>query len=164
MNRSLIGVYKSNQDAISALYELQKHHYPIDPLSIVAKADIKGSHIHVKANDNVEKGEVSIGIVAGAALGILTGIGVFAIPGFGLLFGAGALVGAFAGVETGFLTGGIVALLTDTMGIDKKDAMRYEKHLNEGNFLLFAPGDKKQIELAKHVLHTQGLSLELDTN
>jgi hypothetical protein len=162
--KSLIGVYKSHGDAISALYELQKSGYPIKPLTIVGKADIIGSHIHMKENDKLEKGAISIGIIAGIALGILTGVGIFAIPGFGLLYGAGALVGAFAGIETGFMTGGIVAILTQVMGIDENIAIKYEKHLNEGNFLLFAPGDKKQVELAKHLLHTQGLSLELDTH
>ena len=159
---SLIGVYESNENAISALYKLQKAGYPIAPLSIIGKADLVGGHIHVKANENIEKGEVSIGAVAGMALGVLTGVGIFVIPGFGLLFGAGALIGAFSGLETGFIAGGIVAILTKLMGIDESRATRYEKHLNEGNFLLFAPGDEKQINLAKHLLHTQGLFLELN--
>jgi hypothetical protein len=161
---SLIGVYESNKDAISALYKLQKSGYPIGPLSIVGKVDGTGAGIHVKANENVEKAELSIASVCGLALGILTGIGIFVIPGFGLLFGAGALVGGFAGLETGFIAGGMAAILTKVMGIDELRATKYEKHLNEGNFLLFAPGDEKQINLAKHLLHNQGLSLELNTN
>jgi hypothetical protein len=160
--RSLIGVYKSHEDAVTALYELQKSGYPIKPLTIVGKADMTGSHIHVEANDNVQKAEVTIGAVAGAVLGIMTGAGIFAIPGFGLLFGAGALLGTFAGMDVGFMAGGVVAIFTQAMGIDESNAIKYERRLNEGNFLLFAPGDKKQIELAKSLLHTQGLSLELD--
>jgi len=161
---SLVGVYESHENAIAALYELQKSGYPINPLSIVGKAELVGSHVHVKTNENIEQRELGIATIAGIALGILTGIGIFVIPGFGLLYGAGALVGAFAGTETGFITGGLVAILAKVLGIDEANAIKYEKHLKEGNFLLFAPGDAKQIELAQHILHTQGLSLELDTN
>ena len=162
--RSLIGVYKSYQDAISGLYELQKSGYPIKLLTIVGKADITGTHIHVKANDHVETAEISVGLAAGTVLGLMTGVGIFAIPGFGLLFSAGALLSTFAGMDLGFMAGGIAAIFTKAMGTDESNAAKYEKHLNEGNFLLFAPGDKKQIELARHLLHTQGISLELDTN
>jgi hypothetical protein len=162
--RSLIGVYKSYQDAISALYELQKSGYSIKPLTIVGKADIPASHIHVTPNEKVEKAEISVGLVAGSVLGLLTGVGIFAIPGFGLLFSAGALLSTFAGMDLGFMTGGLAAIFTKAMGIDESNAIKYEKHLNEGNFLLFAPGDKKQVELAKRLLHTQGISLELNTN
>ena len=162
--KSLIGVYESYENAIAALYHLQKYKYPIDPISIVGKANLPGSHIRVEPNDNIEKGEITISTVAGMAIGILTGVGIFAIPGFGLLFGAGALVGGLAGLETGFFTGGIVAVITNMFGTDEANAVKYEKHLNEGNFLLFAPGNTKQIELARHLLHTQGLSLQLDTN
>src|ERR1700722_10538677 len=100
--KSVIGVYKSHENAIAALYQLQKSGYPTGALSIVGKADLAGGHVHVKANDNVEKSEISIGIIAGIALGVLTGVGIFAIPGFGFLYGAGALVGVMAGIETGF--------------------------------------------------------------
>ena len=160
----LIGVYESNENAIAALYKLQQSGYPVARLSVVGKAELVGSHIHVKSNENMELLEIGIGTFAGLALGILTGGGIFAIPGFGLLYGAGALVGAFAGAETGFIGGGIVAILTKMLGIDEANALKYEKHLNDGNFLLFASGKVKQIELAKHILHTQELSLELDTN
>jgi len=162
--RSLIGVYKSYQDAISALYELQKSEYPIKPLTIVGKADMIGTHIHVMSNDHVETAEISVGIVAGAALGLMTGVGIFAIPGFGLLLSAGALLSTFAGMDLGFMAGGVAAIFTKALGVDESNAIKYEKHLNEGNFLLFAPGDKKQVELAKRLLHTQGISLELNTN
>ena len=92
--------------------------------------------------------------------GQLTGVGVFAIPGFGFLFGAGAVVGAFAGVDAGIIAGGLTAIFT-RMGINEANAIKYENHLNEGKFLVFVDGDDKEIEQAKQVLHTQGLALEL---
>jgi len=159
--KSVIGIYGSHDKALSALSELQKSGYPIRHLSVIGKADIKDKHIHVKEQDTVEKAIVSIGTAGGAVLGILTSIGVFAIPGFGLLYGAGAFVGACAGLEVGFMTGGIGAILTTIMGVDKEIAHIYEKSLNEGKFLVLAQGTERQVNHAKQIMDTQGLSLEV---
>ena len=161
--KAAIGVYESHDQAIEALAELKKSGFPTEKLTIIGKADLIDNHIHVKSGDTTAKAEASIGVVTGTVLGILTGVGIFAIPGLGFLFGAGALVGAFAGLDIGLIAGGLAAIFT-TMGIDEVKARKYEKHLNEGKFLIFAQGDEKQIQHAKEVIHTQGLSLELDTH
>ena len=158
--KTVVGVYESHDKAIIALQELKKTGFTADKLSLVGKADLVDNHINIKANNAVEKTEASIGVVAGAILGILTGVGVFAIPGFGFLFGAGAVVGAFAGVDAGIIAGGLTAIFT-RMGINEANAIKYENHLIEGKFLVFVDGDDKEIEQAKQVLHTQGLALEL---
>jgi uncharacterized membrane protein len=158
--KSIIGVYETHDKAISAIEELKKSGYPASRISIVGKADLIDNHIHIKSNNTVEIAETSVGIAAGLALGILTGVGIFAIPGFGFLYGAGALIGAFAGVDAGIIAGGAVAIFT-SMGVDGTNAIVYEKHLNEGRFLVFAEGDDKELEQAQQILHTQGLALEI---
>jgi hypothetical protein len=160
---AVIGVYESHDDAIAALEQLKKSGYPADQLSVIGKADLIDNHIHVKTSDSAAKAEASIGVVTGTVLGVLTGVGIFAIPGLGFLFGAGALVGAFAGVEMGLIAGGLAAILTK-LGVDEVNAVKYQKHLEEGKFIIFAQGDDKQIAHAKDVIHTQGLHLEMDTN
>ena len=162
--KSVIGVYGSHEKALSALSELQKSGYPIRHLSIIGKADIKDRHIHVKEKDTVEKAILSIGTAGGAVLGILTSIGVFAIPGFGLLYGAGAFVGICAGLELGFMTGGIGVILTTIIGVDKSIAHRYEKYLNEDKFLVLAQGTEKQVDHAKQIMDMHGSSLEVTAN
>ncbi len=161
--KAVVGVYDTHEKAVQALSGLQKSGFPIKRVSIVGKADLVNNHIHVQAGDTAEKVEVSVGVAAGAALGILTGVGIFAIPGLGFLYGAGALVGAFAGLDFGLMAGGITAALTH-VGIDKVNAGKYEKHLNEGNFLLFVQGNDKEIETAHKALHTENLHLELESN
>jgi uncharacterized membrane protein len=158
-----IGVYESHEKAVIALRQLQESGYPVGQLSILAKAGLVDNHIHIKTGDAAEKAEVSIGVVAGTILGVLTGVGIFAIPGLGFLFGAGALVGAFAGLDVGIMTGGLAAIFT-RMGVDAKNATQYEKHLNDGNFVLFAQGDLEQIKEARKVIQMEGLPLELDRN
>ena len=158
--KSIVGVYESHDKALAAVQELKKSGYPDRLLSVVGKADLIDKHLHIKSNNAIEKTEASIGVVAGTILGVLTGVGIFAIPGFGFLFGAGALVGAFAGADLGIIAGGITAILTSA-GVDEVNAVKYEKHLNEGKFLVFADGDDAQLKQAHQMLHTQGQTLEL---
>ena len=160
----IVGVYASHDKAIVALRKLQESGYMPGQLSILAKAELVNNHIHVRPNDSLEKAEVSIGVVAGAILGVLPGLGIITIPGLGLLLGAGAWIGAFGGAYLGFLTGGIVAILTTAMGIDETNGKKYEKHLNEGKFLVFVQGNEDQIKHAQDILHTLDLHVELDAH
>ena len=158
---TIAGVYESHDDAVQAVQTLKDAGYDTKNISVVSKAELVDDHIHVKSDHKVETAEVSVGVAAGSLVGILTGVGVFAIPGLGFLFGAGALVGAIAGIEFGLLGSGVVAILS-SMGIDKTHADKYEKHLNEGKYLLFVQGDEKSIHHAHEVLHTLDLQLELE--
>jgi hypothetical protein len=162
--KGLIGVYNSHKAALSALKELERSGFSTKQLSIMGKAHLENNHIHVKSNDKVERAEISISLIAGTTLGLLTGMGIFAIPGVGILYGAGAFVGAIAGLEAGLFTGGLTAIITSAVGVDTAIAANYEKHLNEGNFLVFVQGNEKEINNARHVLHTQGYSVELNLN
>lgn len=160
--KAVIGVYETHDSAVKALDELKRSGFPTKQLSVVGKADLVNNHIHVKTSDVPERAELSAGVIAGTVLGILTGVGIFAIPGLGFLYGAGALVGAFAGFDFGIMAGGLTAVLTG-IGMEAANAAKYEKHLNEGKFLVFAQGDEKQIAQAEEVLHSKASHLELDS-
>ncbi len=160
---TIAGVYESHDDAVKAVQTLQEAGYATKNISVISKAELVNDHIHVKSDHTVETAEVSVGVAAGTLVGVLTGVGVFAIPGLGFLFGAGALVGAIAGIEFGLLSSGMVAILS-SIGIDKSHADKYEKHLNEGKYLVFVQGDEKEVHHAHEVLHTLDLQLELDNH
>lgn len=159
--KTLIAVYETHEKALNAVNKLKANGINSDKISILGKAELINNHIHVKTNDTIEKTEVSLGVLAGATLGVLTGIGVFAIPGLGALYGAGALVGGIAGADLGVVGSGLVAVLT-YLGIDKKNAKKYEDHLNEAKFLVFYNGNENDLTKAKETLHTDKLHLELD--
>jgi len=161
--KSIIGVYQTHQNAVDAINLLKKADLPEKNISLLAKADMVDNHITVKSSDTPEKAEVSIGLVAGSVLGVLTGVGILAIPGLGFLFGAGALVGAFAGFDLGIIGGGLAAILT-SLGMNEVLSARYDKHLNEGKFLVFMQGSDEDLEKAHGILNTSGLHLELDRN
>jgi len=147
---------------LKAVQSLQDAGYPVKQVSLINKAELVNNHIHVATGTKVEAAELSLGIAVGAIIGILTGVGIFAIPGLGFLFGAGSIVGAIAGVDFGLMAGGLTAILT-AMGMDKALASKYEKHLNEGKFLVFVQGGDVEVKKAHDVLHTLNLQLELDT-
>ncbi len=116
-------------------------------------------HIKIKSMEPVKNAPLLLGVGTGTIVGLLTGIGAFAIPGFGFLYGAGALIGAFAGFDLGLVSGGIISLLA-TAGIKKERVIKCNEHLNEGRFLVIINGPLDEIEKAEHILHTEGTHLK----
>lgn len=158
-----VGIYPSHEKAILAVQALRKANYPLNKISIIGKAEIINDHVHVKSYDGVKNAPVMVGSIMGPVLGLITGLGVFIIPGFGFLYGAGAVVGAIAGFDLGLIGGGILTLLA-TLGIGEESSIKYEQHLHEGNFLVIAEGSLPEIESAEKILHTEGIHLELDSH
>lgn len=162
--KTIVGVYGHHTDAVKAVQTLKSAGFTENKISLISKAELVNDHIHVRASQNAEKAEISIGAIGGAVVGALTGIGLFAIPGLGFLFGAGALVGAIAGLDIGIIGGGLAAILT-SVGVDKTLAAKYEKDLNAGKYLVFVRDESEaDIKKAHEVLHTLNLQLELDTH
>ncbi|MFA7274575.1 MAG: hypothetical protein WC044_11950 [Crocinitomicaceae bacterium] len=100
-----------------------------------------------------------IGSGAGLVLGLLAGLSVLAIPGFGFLYGAGAVVGAFAGFDIGMITGGIGTLLA-TAGLKEDVVDRLTAHLEEGYYLILVKGSLEEVKRAEKLLHTEGTHLD----
>ena len=158
-----VGVYPSHEKAIQAIQALGKANYPLNKVSIIGKAEIIDDHVHVKSFDTVKNSPLMIGSIVGPLLGLITGLGVFAIPGFGFLYGAGAVIGAIAGFDLGLVGGGIITLLV-TLGIKKESTIKYEEHLAAGKSLVIVEGNLQEIERAEKILHTEGIHLELDSH
>lgn len=159
--KAKVAVYASHDNALKAVKKLKDANFPVNKISIVGKALIVDNHMYLKSLNTVKTLPIAIGTIAGIVIGLLTGVGVFAIPGFGTLYGAGAIVGAAGGLELGVLGGGLLTILTH-LGIKKNDVLKYEEHLHTGNFLVVVHGDLNEIENAEHILHTEGTHLELN--
>src|ERR1700751_2600521 len=78
-----------------------------------------------------------IGAAAGGVVGLLTGLGLLAIPGVGPVVAAGWLVATAAGAVAGGLTGGIVGALTQA-GVSNDDAQLYAEGVRRGGTLVTA--------------------------
>ena len=79
----------------------------------------------------------AIGATAGGAAGLLTGLGLMAIPGVGPVVAAGWLVATLTGVAVGGVTGGAVGALTQA-GISKEDVGVYAEGLRRGGAVVSA--------------------------
>ena len=161
--KSVIGVYESHTQAVDAVKMLKDAGFPVKHISLIGKAPISADHRFLMSNKVIEEREVGVGVVTGAILGVLTGVGVFAMPGLGFLYGAGALIGAIAGFDIGLVGGGIVAIFT-SIGIDEINSMRYEKLLHENKFLILIQGTEAEIARAKEMLFTSQLHIEMDSH
>lgn len=156
---SQIAIYDTHEKAVNAIKMLSQENFPMDHVSLLGKAEVIEDHIQIKSLDTIKKAPALVGMGAGTLIGLLSGIGVFAIPGFGFLYGAGALVGIIAGLDLGLVAGGFISLLSFT-GIKEEQVVKCEEHLKEGKFMVIVKGGKEEIERAKHILHTEGNHLE----
>lgn len=157
--KSKIAIYDTHDKAVEAIKVLNSQNFPMSNVSLLGTAEIIEDHIHVKSMEGIKKAPAIIGMGAGTVIGLLSGIGVFTIPGFGFLYGAGALVGAFAGFDLGIVTGGLVSFFS-FIGIKEDNVVKCEEHLKQGKFIVVVNGTLEEIEKAEHILHTEGTHLE----
>lgn len=155
--KAAIGVYNSHEKAIDAVKQLKAGGYPVRKLSIIGKAEVEevDNKMNVVSKNPLNLAGVGIGTTLGAALGVLTGVGLFAIPGLGFLYGAGALVGAIAGFDFGLIGGGIASVLS-TAGIKDEETEKYQEHLAAGSYLVVAQGDDDEVKKAIEILEQYG--------
>lgn len=157
--KSKIAIYDTHEKAVEAIKVLNGENFPMSNVSLLGSAEIIEDHIHVKSMEGIKKAPAIIGMGAGTVIGLLSGIGIFTIPGFGFLYGAGALVGAFAGFDLGIVTGGLVSFFS-FIGIKEDNVVKCEEHLKQGKFIVVVNGTLEEIEKAEHILHTEGTHLE----
>lgn len=90
-------------------------------------------------DDRAEGAEAGAGIggVAGGIIGLLTGLGLMAIPGVGPVVAAGWLASTAAGAAAGGAAGGIIGALTQA-GASEEDANAYAEGIRRGGTLVSA--------------------------
>lgn len=154
-----IALFNSHEEAVHALGELKNKGIDLKKVSLVGKAEIVDDKIHVKSNKALIAAPTIAGTVIGSTIGLLTGIGLFAIPGLGVLFGAGAIVGALAGFDLGLVAGGVTTMLVE-LGIGEEDHVKYEEHIKEGGFLMVIDGSEADIAKAEQVIEGKHLGVQ----
>ena len=152
-----IGIYDNHDLAVGAVKDLKDSGYPVSQLSImgIAETEAVDEEMHVTPKSPLKLAGLGAGTVIGTTLGILAGVGVFAIPGLGFLYGAGAIVGAIAGFDFGIIGGGIASALA-TVGVKDENLEKYHDALANGKFLVVAHGDEDDVAKAKILLHSRG--------
>ncbi len=167
--KTVNGLYDDYDDAQDAVGELEATGVPSADISIVAN-----NSDDWYGNEPSEDGEPSdaaedagtgagIGAVVGGAGGLLTGLGIMAIPGVGPVVAAGWLaataVGAIAGAAVGGAAGGIIGALTDS-GVPERDANVYAEGIRRGGTLVTARVSDDLVPEAERILG-QSTSVDL---
>ncbi|WP_322416035.1 hypothetical protein [Mesorhizobium huakuii] len=163
--KTVTGLFDNYDDASDAVGELEASGVPHANISIVAN----------NSNDWYDDGDTSkaaedatggagVGAVIGGAGGLLTGLGLMAIPGVGPVVAAGWLaataVGALGGAVVGGAAGGIVGALTDS-GVSERDAHVYAEGVRRGGAMVTAKVDDDQAGEAERILgQTNSVNLE----
>jgi hypothetical protein len=104
-------------------------------------------------DDATVGGEIGAGL--GAAGGLLAGLGIVALPGFGPVVASGWLVataiGALAGAGIGAATGGFVGTLVEA-GLDEHDAHVVAESVRRGGAVVSARVDDRHVVPATAIL------------
>src|SRR5437667_2711108 len=125
---------------------------------------MRAAHVAETIQEQAAESPMVGGAATGAALGGLLGglagtmvaIGAIAIPGVGLVAGAGALAAMLAGVALGAATGGLIGALL-SLGVPEDEARQYEGHLREGRVLLTVhPSPDFEIARATGIMEAHG--------
>jgi uncharacterized membrane protein len=138
VERNVVGVYDTEQEAIIAIEDLVKQGYDKQDICVIGK-DLKNVNYIADETGTVAEETAATGALAGGTLGgltgLLVGVGALAIPGVGPIIAAGpiasSLIGAVAGAGLGGLTGALIAI-----GIPDDEAEHYGNSVKEGKILV----------------------------
>jgi hypothetical protein len=152
--KTVTGLFNDDADAKSAVNALESSGIPSDQISFVLYNADGRYESHSGAAEGAETG-AGLGAVVGGAGGLLTGLGIMAIPGVGPVVAAGWLaataVGAVAGAVAGGTAGGLIGALTDA-GVPEVDAHVYAEGLRRGGTLVTAKVEDAAVPEAEAIL------------
>lgn len=159
--QTLSGLFDTYEHATAAVHALHE--------AGIAKADISlvSSTPPDFEADPVDEG-ATIGAELGAGLGgaggLLAGLGILTIPGFGPVVATGWLfataIGALAGAGIGAATGGLVGTLTNA-GVSEADAHKLMEKVRSGGAIVTARVDDAHAGPAAAILrHAEGIKAE----
>ena len=132
--QTITKVYDRYLQAQNAVKELEAAGIPSSEISLLANKTVSERHDDVEDASPAGTG-AAIGAVAGGAAGLLTGLGLMAIPGIGPVVAAGWFATTALGALAGGATGGIVGALVDA-GVSEDHAQVYSEAVRRGGTLL----------------------------
>jgi hypothetical protein len=156
MTQTVTALYDSYDAAVSAVNDLEASGIAHADISLVSNnVDHRYDKDH-PTNAAADAGTgAGIGATVGGVGGLLTGLGLLAIPGVGPVVAGGWLiataVGAVGGAVVGGATGGIVGLLTGA-GVPENDANFYAEGVRRGGTLVTARVDDARAPVAREIL------------
>jgi hypothetical protein len=154
--QSAVAVYPSHVEAEAAIKELQRAGFDMRRLSIVGKdyhteEDVVG---YINTGERVRMWGKA-GAFWGGVWGLLVGVAMLWVPGYGPVAAAGELVALIlSALEGAIVVGGLSAIgaALFSLGIPKDSVIQYETALKAGQFVLVVHGTQAEVERAKELL------------
>ncbi|MCQ4088350.1 general stress protein [Saccharibacillus sp. JS10] len=138
MNRKIIGIFATEQEASHTIEALKNMGYSTDDISAVTRSAEEARKFEDEtvtlAQEGATGGAATGGVVGGIG-GLLAGLGALAIPGIGPLLAAGPIAATLAGAAVGAAGGGLIGGLIG-LGIPEHEAKEYEAIVGEGRVLV----------------------------
>ncbi|AWN52560.1 hypothetical protein [Methylobacterium sp. 17Sr1-1] len=175
--RTISALFDSYDDASAAVRKVEAAGVPHSDISIVAnnQGDRYSGHIGTRdatttgttttgetAHDasNGAGAGASLGTVLGGGAGLLTGLGLLAIPGVGPVVAAGWLVATVTGAGVGAAAGGLIGSLTGA-GLSEEHAHTYAEGVRRGGTLVTVRADDAHADRVASILKEHG-SVDID--
>ena len=154
MTKTVTGLYDDYADARAAVSALEARGVPSDDISIVSNNVDDRYSKDSNAAEGAGAG-AGIGAAVGGVGGLLTGLGIMAIPGVGPVVAAGWLAataaGAAAGAVAGGAAGGLIGAMTES-GVPEEHAHVYAEGVRRGGTLVTARVDESLHAEAEAIL------------
>ena len=154
MKKTATGLFDDYSDARAAVSALEARGIPSDDISIVSNNVDERRTGDTNAAEGAGTGAGS-GAAVGGVGGLLTGLGIMAIPGVGPVVAAGWLAataaGAAAGAVAGGAAGGIIGAMTES-GVPEEHAHVYAEGVRRGGTLVTARVEENLYAEAEAVL------------
>ena len=131
---TIIKVFTDYEMARRAVQELEARGIPSADISLIANEHVSDLHDDVEETSSSATG-AGVGAVVGGTAGLLTGLGLLAIPGLGPVVAAGWLVTTALGAVAGGATGGLLGALVGA-GVPEEHAHVYSEAVRRGGALL----------------------------
>ena len=156
MTQTVTALYDTYDSAVSAVNALEAAGIPHSDISIVSNNVDNRYRKDRPTETAADAGKgAGIGAAVGGVGGLLTGLGLLAIPGVGPVVAAGWLVATAAGAVTvavlGGAAGGLVGALTGA-GVPERDAHFYAEGVRRGGTLVTARVDDARAATAREIL------------
>jgi len=156
MTQTVTALYDTYDSAVAAVNALEASGFPHSEISIVSN-NVDNRYAEDRpTNAGADAGAgAGIGAVVGGVGGILTGLGLMAIPGVGPVVAAGWLVATAAGAATGAVVGGAAGGLVGSLtgaNVPERDAHFYAEGVRRGGTLVTARVDDARASTAREIL------------
>lgn len=178
MSKTVVGLFDDFQDAQNVVRDLTSAGFRRESISIAANKTASGY-----TGDGSDFGtgtgqtghavgkDAGVGAGVGGVIGLLTGLGLLAIPGVGPILAAGPLVAALGigaaatstvvGAGIGAVAGGLIGGLTH-VGVPKEHAEYYAEGVRRGGTLVTVDAPDNQAQQAVDIMNGNG-AVDIDT-